>query len=213
MGKIRDFFFGNPIGPKSSALVYAVALEFVLIGIIPFHFLFLKNYHELRMSYIPESWYNYHEGGPKVITKKGIRYTSYHNNTTKEDSDGTVLRVPPGSELEVAIVCMKDYPDKPPYFDTAFYECEIGVYTLWGGIPLDWVEGSEQIIMDLDELRPKEAKEKTENTVKAVLGIILSVVLTCGAVFLLCKVFKNREELHYLFIAVWILAGVILWVF
>ena len=67
--------------------------------------------------------------------------------------------------------------------------------------------------MDLDELRAKEAKEKTENTVKAVLGIILSVVLTCGAVFLLCKVFKNREELHYLFIAVWILAGVILWVF
>lgn len=195
---------------RNPALIYAVILELILVGIIPFHYLVQPNIYELWMHCIPESWYHYSDGERYVVTKKGIRFTDYYNNTTKEKSDGTKLRVPPGSKLEVAVVNMRDYPGEQPMINTTFYECESGVYTLWGGLPLDWIENPEEIIKDLDALRAKEAAQKKEYTIKCVIGLALTIVITGTIVFLLCKLFKKREEFHYLFIALLILAAVIL---
>lgn len=196
-----------------AALIYAVILELFFVGVVPFRLLVFKNIYELWMHSTPESWYNYHDGGRKVITKKGIKYTKYYNNTTKEKSDGTKLRVPPGSEIEVAIVNMCNYPDEPAMINTAFYECDSGVYTLWGGIPFEWIENPEEIIKDLDAQRAKEAADKKLYTAKMVIGLVLTVVIAAGIVFLLWKLFKKREEFHYLFIALYVFTAVMLYFF
>ena len=212
MGKISDFFSIKPSGwLKNPALIYAVILESILVGSIPFIFLFLKNFSELQMHMYPNSWYHYDSDERYVVTKKGIYYTDYHNNTTNQRSDGTKFRVPPGSKLEVAIVNMKNYPEEPAYITTAFYECDSGLYTLWGGISLDWIENPEDIIKDLDELRAEEAAQKREYTVKSIISLLLTVIITGTIVFLLWKLMKRREEFHYLFIALYVLAAVIVW--
>ena len=213
MGKISKLFSFKPSGRlKNPALIYAVILESILIGIIPFIFLFLKNFSELRMHSIPNSWYDYDCDERYVVTKKGINFTDYYNNTTKQYSDGTKLRVPPGSKLEVAIVSMENYPEEPAYISTTFYECDSGVYTLWGGISLDWIENPEEITKDLDEFRAKEAAQKREYTIKSVIGLLLTVIITGTIVFLLWKLMKRREEFHYLFIALYVLATAVFWV-
>ena len=212
MGKISDFFSFKPSGKsKNPALIYAVIVESVFIGIIPFTFLFLKNYSELQMYSYPNSWYDYDSDERYVVTKKGINFTDYYNNTTKQNSDGTKLRVPPGSKLEVAIVNMENYPEEPAYISTTFYECDSGVYTLWGGISLDWIENPEDITKDLDALRAEEAAQKREYTVKSIIGLLLTVIITATIVFLLWKLLKKHEEFHYLLISLFVLAAAIIW--
>lgn len=213
MGKISKLFSFKPSGrSKNPALIYAVILESILIGSIPFAFLFLKNFSELITYSIPESWYDYSSGERYVVTKKGIKFTDYYNNTTKQESDGTTLRVPPGSKLEVALVCMIDYPNEPAYISTTFYECDSGVYTLWGGISLDWIENADEVIQDLDALRAREAAQKREYTIRSVIGLLLTVIITGTIVFLLWKLLKKHEEFHYLFIALFVLAAAVFWV-
>ncbi|MBQ2156397.1 MAG: hypothetical protein II438_08210, partial [Clostridiales bacterium] len=213
MGKISKLFSFKPSGRlKNPALIYAVILESILVGSIPFAFLFLKNFSELITHSIPESWYDYSGGERYVVTKKGIKFTDYYNNTTKQESDGTTLRVPPGSKLEVAIVSMRNYPNEPAYITTTFYECDSGLYTLWGGLSLDWFENADEVIQDLDALRAREAAQKREYTIRSVIGLLLTVIITGTIVFLLWKLLKKHEEFHYLFIALFVLAAAVFWV-
>ena len=76
---------------------------------------------------------------------------------------------------------------------------------------MDWIENPEDIIKDLDELRAEEAAQKREYTVKSIISLLLTVIITGTIVFLLWKLLKRREEFHYLFIALYVLAAVIVW--
>ena len=208
MGRIKDFLYSRPAWPKKkAALIYAVIVETVFIGIVPFCFLFIRSLWDLQLAQYPQPYIHYNDGERYVVTKKGIRFSNYYNNTTKEKSDGTKIRVPPGTKLEVAIIHFDNYPEEPAYITTSFYECESGVYTLWGGIKLDWIENPEVINQDIEAHKAKEANEKKICLLKTVAGLVLTIVITGTVVFLVWKLLKKREELHYLFIVLLIVAA------
>ena len=77
---------------------------------------------------------------------------------------------------------------------------------------MDWFENADEVIQDLDALRAREAAQKREYTIRSVIGLLLTVIITSTIVFLLWKLLKKHEEFHYLFIALFVLAAAVFWV-
>ncbi|MBO4579162.1 MAG: hypothetical protein J5715_03300 [Clostridiales bacterium] len=196
-----------PAKPDRAALVFAVIAEFVAVAFYPFIFLVMVPLDNIPY---PMSWYHYGNEKRIVVLKKNVRFSNYHNNTTNERSDGTILIVPKGSKLEVAIVDMIDYPDKPAEVGTSFYECDSGLYTLWGGMDLDWFEDSSEIVKDLDAQRAKESKLKVENRIKASAGLLITVSISGLIVFLFWKLLRNSKEYHIVLVTLLILVNILL---
>lgn len=189
-------------------LVMAVIVEFWIIVFYPLVFMFFKpmgsieHYPAFSKEYESETRY--------VVLKKNLNYTSYHNNTTKEDSDGTVFRVPKGSRLEVAIVNMKDYPNKKPLITTCFYDCESGCYTLWGGIELDWIENPEVIIRDLDAVRKEEARHNLVARIKTYSGLAGAVIGSAAVVVMIWLLLRKHKEYHFVLASVMVTANILI---
>lgn len=188
-------------------LVLAVIVEFWIIVFYPLVFLFFKPMGSIE--HYPEYSKHYESGTKYVVLKKNLNYTNYHNNTTKERSDGTVFRVPKGSRLEVAIVNMKGYPDKKPMITTCFYDCESGCYTLWGGIDLDWIENPEDITRDLDAIRTEEARNNRTARIKTYSGLAGAVLGSAGVVFLICLLLRKHKEYHFVLASVMVTANIL----
>ena len=188
-------------------LVLAVIVEFWIIVFYPLVFLFFKPMGSIE--HYPEYSKHYESGTKYVVLKKNLNYTNYHNNTTKEDSDGMVFRVPKGARLEVAIVNMKDYPDKKPMITTCFYDCESGCYTLWGGIDLDWIENPEDITRDLDAIRTEEARNNRTARIKTYFGLAAAVLGSAGVVFLICLLLRKHKEYHIVLASMLVTANIL----
>lgn len=193
--------------PTKPGLVVAVIVEFWIIVFYPLVFLYFKPMQDIPRY--PEYSRDYESGSMYVVLKKNINYTDYHNNTTGENSDGTKLRVPKGSKVEVAIVDTKDYPERPAEITTCFYDCESGCYTLWGGIKLDWIENPEVITNDLDAVRAEEARLKKATTIKTYSGLAAAVIGASGVVFLIWQLLKKHKEYHLVLAASLVLTNVL----
>ena len=193
--------------PTKPGLVLAVIVEFWIIVFYPLVFLYFKPMRDIPRY--PEFSRHYESGTMYVVLKKNLNYTNYHNNTTGENSDGTKLRVPKGSKVEVAIVDMKDYPEQPAQITTCFYDCESGCYTLWGGVKLDWIENPEVITNDLDAVRAEEKRLKRDTTIITYSGLAAAVNGAAGIVFLIWLLLKEHKEYHLVLAASLVLLNVL----